>query len=354
VHVLDAAVDTILAPVGTVDSGTVVTPRVLARNPGTDTGSFWVVFRIHSMAAPLLNTGSTGALGKMHTIVRRSPVAVTPRGGETGTDAVVYAESLWVESLPPGSSRQDTFPDWNVASPPGTYACSSYTRLSGDMNRANDTAHGMVLVRATHDVGVGEILSPPHTVAAGDTVVPSAVVRNYGTVTETFAVRFTIGTSYSDDTTAAVAAGSADTVYFAEWIPSQVGTFVMRCSTMLAGDMNPANDRVIDTVVVVGTGVAEASQIPRAFAFDGGHPNPFSGRIALRYALPQDCRVNLRVCDATGTCVRVLTTADQRAGFYRAFWDGTDNSGRALPAGIYFCRLEAGGFSGEKKLILTK
>ena len=101
-------------------------------------------------------------------------------------------------------------------------------------------------------------------------------------------------------------------------------------------------------------GVAEPLRTPRQFAFDGGYPNPFSGRTTIRYALLADCRVNLRVCDATGSCVRVLADAHQRAGSYRILWDGTDTKCRNLPVGVYFCRMVAGGQRLERKVVLTR
>jgi hypothetical protein len=61
--------------------------------------------------------------------------------------------------------------------------------------------------------------------------------------------------------------------------------------------------------------------------------------------------------DLSGRVIRVLQ--DQRAGLTRAgrhsaYWDGCDGTGRALPAGIYFCCLETQSFRISRKLVLTK
>jgi len=308
---LDAGVSAILAPLATVDSGVIDTPMVRVRNFGYAVSSFPVTMRIDTS----------------------------------------YANTQNVSSLNPGESTTVSFSPWTPALR-GSHATVAYTSLTGDLNPYNDTVRGTVFVRIP-DVGVTGIVAPTDTIDTSGVITPVAIVCNPGSVAETFWVRFWIGGSYVDSAQTTLAVNETTDVGFRGWAPV-IGTHVIRCSTMLAGDVNPANNRVVDTVVVVGAGVAEASQMPRAFAFDGGRPNPFSRRIAMRYALPQDCRVNLRVCDATGTCVRVLTAADQRAGFHRAFWDGTDSDGRRLPAGVYFCRMEAGDYKDSKKLVISK
>jgi hypothetical protein len=40
--------------------------------------------------------------------------------------------------------------------------------------------------------------------------------------------------------------------------------------------------------------------------------------------------------------------------FNQVVWDGADDSGRRLPAGIYFIRLESDGFKETEKVILLR
>ena len=46
--------------------------------------------------------------------------------------------------------------------------------------------------------------------------------------------------------------------------------------------------------------------------------------------------------------------AAQDAGPHEVIWDGRTNAGMAAGAGVYFYRLEAGGWSSEKKLIVLQ
>ena len=93
-----------------------------------------------------------------------------------------------------------------------------------------------------------------------------------------------------------------------------------------------------DTFFVTGTAVAE---VPNGGAVGfSASPNPFSG--SVRFHVPPGSRV-LRIFDRCGTLVRSLSVPHSPIpGPHSLSWDGTDKSGRLLPAGIYFLREEGG------------
>jgi len=43
-----------------------------------------------------------------------------------------------------------------------------------------------------------------------------------------------------------------------------------------------------------------------------------------------------------------------RTGSYAAAWDGRDEYGRPAGSGVYFCRLQAGGFTAARKMVKTE
>jgi hypothetical protein len=93
-----------------------------------------------------------------------------------------------------------------------------------------------------------------------------------------------------------------------------------------------------DTFFVTGTAVAEVP-IGDGVGFLAS-PNPFSG--SVRFHVPLGGRV-LSIFDRCGKLVRSLSTPHSLAPDpYFLTWDGTDKSGRLLPAGIYFLREEGG------------
>jgi hypothetical protein len=83
----------------------------------------------------------------------------------------------------------------------------------------------------------------------------------------------------------------------------------------------------------------------------------FSDRLSISYVVPSEARISLRVLDLTGRVVRVLQderTGLVRSGHHSVDWDGCDDLGKALPGGVYFCRLNGPNFSLGRKLVLTR
>jgi ferredoxin-NADP reductase len=88
--------------------------------------------------------------------------------------------------------------------------------------------------------------------------------------------------------------------------------------------------------------VTIASDNPTALALGKPTPNPTSGPLRLRYAVPAQAAVRLSVLDLQGREVAVLAEGTQPAGWSWANWNGETGSGRA-PGGVYFFRLQSGG-----------
>ena len=93
------------------------------------------------------------------------------------------------------------------------------------------------------------------------------------------------------------------------------------------------------------------------FALSPGSPNPFTVETTLRYAIPSSSgptAVGLRVYDLSGRLVRTLDYGTRDPGRHSVEWNGRDEAGHPLRNGLYFCRLEAGGFSANRRLILIR
>jgi hypothetical protein len=90
-------------------------------------------------------------------------------------------------------------------------------------------------------------------------------------------------------------------------------------------------------------------------ALIGNSPNPVrpTTRIAFVLADADRAGAGLRVFDAAGRLVR---TFDQRftSGLNEVVWNGTDDRGRQVPAGVYLYRLSAGGLDFTRKMILVR
>ncbi len=80
----------------------------------------------------------------------------------------------------------------------------------------------------------------------------------------------------------------------------------------------------------------EESTLPKEFALDGNYPNPFNPTTTVRYELPKDARVSIRIYDILGREVETLVDEVQGAGFKSVVW-----SASAVASGVYMVRLEA-------------
>lgn len=84
-------------------------------------------------------------------------------------------------------------------------------------------------------------------------------------------------------------------------------------------------------------------------------PNPFRDATTVSFRLAERTSVHLEVFDVRGRLVRRLEDgAIREAGTHRVTWDGRDERGRALPAGVYFSRLRAGEVRSTEKLVLLR
>lgn len=97
---------------------------------------------------------------------------------------------------------------------------------------------------------------------------------------------------------------------------------------------------------------SEVMEIPSIFALSAGRPNPFRSSVRLEFSLPHAASVRLEVYDVAGRRVRTLVDAARPAGRHRISWHGVDDRGEVLPAGVYFCRLEADDHRTMRKLVL--
>jgi len=95
--------------------------------------------------------------------------------------------------------------------------------------------------------------------------------------------------------------------------------------------------------------VSGKPQSPQQYALEQNFPNPFNPVTIIRYDLPVDSYVKLRVCNVLGQEVRSLVNAFQEAGIKSVSFDAGN-----LPSGMYFYDLSAGRYTAVKKMILSK
>jgi glucuronoarabinoxylan endo-1,4-beta-xylanase len=79
------------------------------------------------------------------------------------------------------------------------------------------------------------------------------------------------------------------------------------------------------------------------------YPNPFNPSTTIKYELPTDEKVSIKVFNMLGQQLLMPIDGFQPAGYHQVTFDT-----KSLPSGIYFYQMTAGSFVQTKKMILMK
>jgi hypothetical protein len=86
----------------------------------------------------------------------------------------------------------------------------------------------------------------------------------------------------------------------------------------------------------------------------GAFPNPSHGEATIRLSLPSTAEVSLSIYDVSGRLVRTLSDGPMPAGERDIVWNGRDDAGREVAAGLYFVRVETENHTETGKLALLR
>jgi hypothetical protein len=106
--------------------------------------------------------------------------------------------------------------------------------------------------------------------------------------------------------------------------------------------------------VGVGFNPEPMATLPTKYILEQNYPNPFNPSTTIRYAIPEDGRVTLKVYNIAGQEVATLVNEWKTAGKYEIVFDAKNASGSTLATGVYLYRVHAGNFSETKKMILLR
>ncbi len=107
-------------------------------------------------------------------------------------------------------------------------------------------------------------------------------------------------------------------------------------------------------LTILGQGIQEKKLIPCEFEGLTVFPNPGYGKVFIKFALPTQAPVSLKVYDISGILVRTLMDKHLPAGYYTLSWNGADNFGSPAPSGVYFLRFETKKFKSVKKALILR
>jgi len=86
------------------------------------------------------------------------------------------------------------------------------------------------------------------------------------------------------------------------------------------------------------------------------YPNPMNPMATIKYSIRESGRVTLRIYDVAGRIIRELVNEEKQASLtpYSVVWNGTDDSGRRVASGVYFCRMEAKNYVSAMKIVILR
>ena len=156
-----------------------------------------------------------------------------------------------------------------------------------------------------------------------------------------------------DTAQVALMPGAIDTVHFhLSSVELSVGVHRDTLLICCQSDGLVFQSRALEVIFRVDQATAtedEAQSAPLTAALSQNYPNPFNSSTVILSASP----LPIRVFDLLGQTVAVLRAgAEEMPSGYRFIWNGTDQSGRPVAGGIYFCRQQ--GEKLTRKMILLK
>jgi hypothetical protein len=288
----------------------------------------------------------------------------SPDGGESWqygtaqkiewTSALVGAVDLAYQStaVGPWVSIADSVPDaaksyvWVIPDAPGSACVVRVRAHGGGMEDAS---------KETFSITVPYCAASPSPLEVGTTsvgVVRSAALTFTNAGTAPLSIT-SVGSSdarfWAGRSALVVPAGGADTVGL-YYLPTGAG---YDSATVTVAGNDPGSPHVLRVTGRAVGNVGVEGGGPAAFALWPNRPNPFTGRTVIRYALPVGAAVRLEVYNLKGERVATLVDQEQGPGEYSVnFGPGAGRAGRALPAGIYFYRFHAGGYTATHRMVM--
>jgi hypothetical protein len=134
----------------------------------------------------------------------------------------------------------------------------------------------------------------------------------------------------------------ADTMKFRN-SPTQFPTVVYDSTVQLV--FNTTYQTINPTI----TGVEGVTTVPTDFQLYQNYPNPFNPTTKIKYDVPKNSFVKIKVYDVTGKLVSELVNREMEAGAYEVNWNGSEYA-----SGVYFYKIETKDFTKVMRMVMIK
>ena len=158
---------------------------------------------------------------------------------------------------------------------------------------------------------------------------------------------------------------SSNSMGYAEYLESETIDFTIDTDGMDLGiyhrsivveNVQTLEKDTVDLHLTLGesTVMVDEEMLPNDFHLFQNHPNPFNPKTNIGFNLPSDQDVTLIIYDMIGRVVLELGYEGLRKGHHQFKWDGKNQHGNSVSAGIYLYNLSTPTFTMTRKMILLK
>jgi len=148
---------------------------------------------------------------------------------------------------------------------------------------------------------------------------------------------------------------ASNTQQFPVLTKNTTGSAVMTWQDLRAGDLTTAAIFAQQTTgLLVPTGVSDHASGSGGIKLSAPRPNPSRGTSGLWLTLSATTGVNVEVLDITGRHVATLASGMLPAGVHDLTWNGTNDRGGRVAAGIYLVRVQGPGFDRTQRIVRLK
>ena len=140
-------------------------------------------------------------------------------------------------------------------------------------------------------------------------------------------------------------------------LTSQVTFRFKACDLNTAGLVEAAIDDFSIMTFTPNAESAPESGVAVATGLEQNRPNPFragTDLTSIHFKLSHTSPARVEIFDATGRKVRTLHEGTLTPGAHTLVWNGLDDAGHEVGAGVYFYRLQAGAYEQSRRLTIVK
>lgn len=124
--------------------------------------------------------------------------------------------------------------------------------------------------------------------------------------------------------------------------------------TAMYGENSESDPTNMAGIEFTATGITNPDEVPQQTKLGSNYPNPFTDQTLLRFNIARDGQAVIEIYRIDGDKVRNLFLEHAKAGYHEVVWDGKDDLGRPVPAGIYVYRLTSSNFLHSRKMVLMR